>query len=284
MVLIVAGLGLASQPGPGAGGWSVAVACVQAEDVPMHGYVELTRQALADARRPGLVVLPEHTIETPATERNVTVRELSELARRYEACICVGAHTAPEGDAVCPYDNVGLVIGLDGRIAGVQAKCVPLPFFEDGNPARSQSPVRTVLGSLGVCVCFDALFTDVPRRVVTRGAEVLVVPVMDPERWPDQERLQHADMAPLRCIELRRCAVRAASSGVSQIIDATGRVQARRDKSDGQGVLFGTVGMEDRRTLFVRGGYLLAPAMAAVFLAAVGALTVAEWTPRRKRL
>jgi apolipoprotein N-acyltransferase len=81
---------------------------------------------------------------------------------------------------------------------------------------------------------------------------------MDADRWPEQERREHAAMAPMRCIELRRCAVRAASSGVSQIIDAAGRVQAFRTKRDGPGLLFGTVFMNDRQTLFVRGGYILA--------------------------
>lgn len=278
----IAALAFVSQPADYSKWPGLSVACVQAEGISLPRFVELTREALASPHLPRLVVLPEHTIETPATDNNRTVQELAALAREYGAYICVGAHTAPAKGAACPYDNVGLVIGPEGRIVAAQAKSVPLPFFEDGNPARSLSPISTTLGSLGVCVCYDALFTDLPRRLIAQGAELLVVPVMDPSPWPAQENLQHADMAPFRSIELRRCAVRAASSGESQIVDAAGRVRSRRTRQDGKGVLFGTVCANTQRTLFARGGFVLAPTAAGLFLLAVVWLTGDDWLARRR--
>ncbi|HQA44523.1 MAG TPA: nitrilase-related carbon-nitrogen hydrolase [Phycisphaerae bacterium] len=259
MAFATAVLGLVSQPPDYTARPRVPVACVQAETTRMVQYVELTRQALETAPRPAIIVLPEHTITEWADGQHATVRALAGLAREHRAHILVGAHTRPERGGGCDYDNVGLLLGPDGRVAAKQAKCVPIPFFQDGNPATRQRAVQTELGCLGIYVCYDGLFTDVPRRMASMGAEVFLVPVMDVEKWPPQERWQHAQMAPFRCIELRRCAVRAASSGVSQIIDATGRVQVCRTRDEGPGVLYGAVYFNDARTVFARGGYLLAP-------------------------
>ncbi|MBN1491326.1 MAG: hypothetical protein JXA69_15540 [Phycisphaerae bacterium] len=256
---------------------TVAVACVQAETESYDTYADLTHEALNNPCRPHIVVLPEHTIYDFADERHALVVTLRELAHTHGAFICVGAHTRAPNTAECYYDNVAMLIGPDGHIVGQQAKAVPLPFFQDGNPARDQATTKTVYGTIGLCVCYDALFTDVPRRLVDLGAEVVLVPVMDPERWPEQERRQHADMAVLRSIELRRASVRAASSGVSQIIDPTGQVQTQRSRTEGPGFVIGTVVFRAGRTLFVRGGYLFAPTLACTFLAVIGGLTIAQY-------
>ena len=133
-------------------------------------------------------------------------------------------------------------------------------------------------------VCYDGLFTDHPRRLAALGAELILVPVMDAARWPDQELWQHADMAPLRSIELRRSTVRAASSGISQIIDPAGRVVASRNREEGPGIIAATVPMSSQTTLFVRGGYLFATATGLAFLATIAVLTVAQWVTGLRRL
>jgi len=126
-------------------------------------------------------------------------------------------------------------------------------------------------------VCYDGLFTDHPRRLVALGAQLILVPVMDAVRWPDQELWQHADMAPLRSIELRRSTVRAASSGISQIIDPAGRVVAGRNRAEGPGIISAKVPMSSLTTPFVRGGYLFATATGLAFLAAIAILTLTQW-------
>jgi predicted amidohydrolase len=219
-----------------------------------------------------------------ATEKNQLVSGLIELASTHHVCSCVGAHVPSRREADCDYDNVAMLVGPPGRIVGTQAKAVPLPFFQDGNPARSQATFDTDRGCIGMYVCYDGLFTDHPRRLAALGAELILVPVMDPVRWPNQELWQHADMAPLRSIELRRCTVRAASSGISRIIDPAGRVIASRTREEGQGIISATVPMNSRRTLFVKGGYLFATVTGLAFLATVGILTLAQWVAGLRRL
>lgn len=260
---------------------AMPVACVQAETFKTDIYVDLTRRAIAEGAR--LVVLPEHALVNYPDERSPVVQKLANMAGEADAYICFGAHAAALKGAGCPFDNVAMLVGPSRPIEGRQAKCVPLPFFQDGNPAGTQNVMEASIGRLGVLICFDALFTDHARRLVEMGAELLVVPVMDVEAWPEQERRQHAAMAPFRSIELRRCAVRAASSGISQIIDTTGRVTAARQRAEGAGVLSGTIYLNEERTWFVRGGHIFAPATAIAFLAAIGWLTLSEWFARIAR-
>ncbi|NLE56800.1 MAG: hypothetical protein GX616_00455 [Planctomycetes bacterium] len=268
-------LGFISQPPRFAPQDSVTVACVQGEELRYREYLDLAARAASAQPKPAFIVFPEHTITETATQKHPMVSGLIELARQHGAYACVGAHLASPG-MDCLYDNVAMLIGQAG-IIGTQAKAVPLPFFDDGNPARSQAAFDTAHGRVGMYVCYDGLFTDHPRRLAHLEPRLILVPVMDPARWPAQEQWQHADMAPIRSIELRRSTVRAASSGITQIIDPAGRVVAQRTRDEGPGVIAALVPLCDRRTLFVRGGYLLAAGIGWAFLLTIVVLTLKQW-------
>jgi apolipoprotein N-acyltransferase len=279
-ILAVLVLGAVSQPGDYSRLPRIPVACIQVGNQSAHQSGDLAQQAIEDPSRPRLLVLPEHTIPEYATEAHPLVHALAGMARSFRAIICVGAHTKAPRDAVCDFNNVSMLIGTDGRILAEQPKLVPLPFFDDGVPGESQSVIPTEFGTVGTYVCYDGLFTDIPRRVVSAGAEVLLVPNMDAQRWPAHERWQHAEMALFRSIELRRCAVRANGAGISQIIDATGLVTACRTDGDGSGIVLGDVYLRSERSAFIRGGHLFAPIIGISFIAIVWWLTLSEWRGR----
>lgn len=277
-VVTVAGvivLGIMSQPPSFAPQDTVTVACVQGEELRYREYLELAARAASAQPTPAFIVLPEHTIMEAATEDHRMVSGLAELAREHDLYVCVGAHIAPQATD-CHYDNVAMLIGHAG-IVGTQAKAVPLPFFDDGNPARSQAAFDTAHGRIGMYVCYDGLFTDHPRRLADLGATLILVPVMDPARWPAQEQWQHADMAPIRSIELRRSTVRAASSGITQIIDPVGRIIAQRTRQEGPGVIAASVPLCNRRTFFMWGGHLFGVAVGWTFLLTFIMLTLCQW-------
>jgi apolipoprotein N-acyltransferase len=252
----------------------IAVACVQAESQDERDYVELTRQAAESKEQPSIIVLPEHTIDGDADRPHPFIKQLSGIAKQFKVYIVVGAHVRAPVGLPCDYDNVALLLGPDGRTIGHQAKSVPVPFFNDGNPARSQRVFSEKVGCIGMCVCYDTDFSDIPRSAVALGAEILIVPVMNPQSWPRQQRLQQSAMAQIRSIETRRYAVRAASSGISQVVEPSGRIQASRDQTDGSGLLFGKIAMTSEATPFVRGGYFFATALGWNFLLIVILLTI----------
>jgi len=244
----------------------IPAACVQVESAYYREHRDLTEQALKDSLKPVFIVLPEHAINDVIYEKHYLIRSLKELAQKHNAYICVGAHDrAPKGSD-CNFDNVAILIGPEGQIIAQQVKAVPIPFFIDGNPARNHTIADTQYGKVGMYVCYDGSFTDVPRKLAALGAELILGPVMNPEEWPVAQRRQQADMARFRSIELRRCVVRAASSGISQIIDATGNIRNQRTLEDGPGVLCGKVFLVDKKTLFVRGGYIFSHIIGWVFI------------------
>lgn len=276
----IVGLAWMAQPVTVAEGDSIAVACVQSESEDDREYVRLTREAAEAEERPRIIVLPEHTVVGEAEQPHPFVDRLARIAREHELYVCVGAHVRAAAGSACDYDNVAMLIGPNGARMGWQAKAVPVPFISDGNPAREQRVFGTELGRVGMCVCYDTDFSDVTRRVVELGAEFLLVPVMNPERWPAQQREQQAAMAQVRSIELRRWVVRAASSGVSQIVGPSGGVQAERVQAAGAGVLAGRVWRSEERSLFVAGGHWFASAAGVGFLVIAVVLTIWGWARR----
>ncbi len=271
-------LAFLSQPPDYTNEKTLPVACVQAEDLTQDEFVDLTRTALEANTQPAIVVLPEHTIYDIADEHHQTIASLAELAGKHQAYICVGAHTPAAPGSPCPFDNTCLLINPSGNIQGAQPKAVPVPFFiEDGNPATSHQVVDTPYGKIGMCICYDATFTDIPRRLVNNHAELLLVPVMDPQHWPQQQCYLHADMATFRSIELRRSAVRAASSGVSQIVWPDGSIQSARTRAQGAGTLSGNVLVQNTTSFFVSHGHLAPTLLAWLYLLTVALLTAAHW-------
>lgn len=279
IAVAVAILAVISQPRSYDGQPKIPVACVQAETHDINVYRKLTTEAVTHPSDPAFVVLPEHTIGNFFSNdaEHPLVQSLAELARTHEASICIGAHSEPRPFSKCYYDNVGLLIGPEGEITLKQPKMVPVPFYTDGNPGRQQATADTPYGQAGVLICYDSSFTDVPRRLARLGAKLLLCPVYNAARWPVQQQWQQADMAVFRSIELRRCVVRAASSGVSMIVDATGEVQHRRTREQGRGILYGSIYALGQQTLFTRGGYYFAIIVTYLFLAIVVTLTLIQW-------
>lgn len=302
LATLVVALGAISQPGNYDHAPRFAVVAVQDESHDLANIGRLARQAATAAAVPAFIVFPEHTIAQgpPAAEdRLPMLGELKALAASTGACISVGVHTLPQPTATdnvaangqprntvaafpialealaappCEFDNANLLLGPAGVI-GKQLKSVPMPFWPDGNPATTQQTFATPHGRVGLYVCFDESFSDVMRRLSDKGAGLLLGNIYNGLDWPVQQRMQQANMMAFRAIELRRCMVRATSSGVSQIIEADGRVQAQRLKSEGPGVLRGTAYLNYERTFFARAGYLFAPILGLTFLAAVPLLT-----------
>ena len=286
LAVVILGLGFVSQPRSYEVRERVPVGCVQEESYDYLEYVALVEECFADESAPKFIVLPEHALLTIVDERDKSVQMFGELARRHQGYVCVGAYAEAEPGRKHPMNNVAMLIGPAGTIESLQVKSVPIPFFtDDGNPATEQFVVETRLGMVGSYVCYDGGFTDIPRRLTALGAELILGPVMNPEDWPAAQRYQQADVAVIRSIENRRCVVRAASSGISQVIDATGRVTAERLQDEGAGILLGSVYFNDEKSVFVRGGWVFQHVVGWVFLVLGPVLMVQDrylyWVNRR---
>jgi apolipoprotein N-acyltransferase len=168
-------------------------------------------------------------------------------------------------------------------VLGTYAKRRLVPFGEAGVTAGDQhEPIATPAGPLGLLICYESAFEGLARRAAHQGATVLAVLTNDGWFGQSAGPVQHAAYAAVRAVETGRTVVRAANTGISMVVDAHGRIRTRLPLgSDGTAVATAAVPID---TVYLRGGWLIAPAAAAsvivlVMVAASGAAR--EW--RRER-
>jgi apolipoprotein N-acyltransferase len=165
-----------------------------------------------------LIVLSEYTFDGPI---HLRVRQWCRKHQRY--LIAGGKDNLPNGD----YYNTAFVIDPSGEIVFKQAKSVPIQFFKDGLPAPERKVWDSPWGKLAMCVCYDMSYRRVMDDFMDQGAQALIVPFMDVADWGERQHRLHERITPIRAQEYRIPIFRVGSSGISQLIDSSGRSQAR---------------------------------------------------------
>jgi apolipoprotein N-acyltransferase len=115
----------------------------------------------------------------------------------------------------------------------------------------------------GVPICYESVFPARVRRFVEKGVDFMVVITNDAWFGKTTAPFQHARIAVFRAIENRVSIARCANTGISCLIDATGRVT----ESTGifhQAVLSGRVGLRNRDTFYTQYGDRFAQVISAI--------------------
>jgi apolipoprotein N-acyltransferase len=99
--------------------------------------------------------------------------------------------------------------------------------LDAGSPNQALLP--TLLGRLGVTICYEAVFPSLSRSNAAAGADVLVNLTNDGWYKDTWAPYQHFYVNIFRSVENRRPVVRAANTGISGVIDPYGAVIARLD-------------------------------------------------------
>jgi len=92
-----------------------------------------------------------------------------------------------------------------------------------GHELGPQPPAQSPELKFSVLVCFEDIFPELARRFVREGARLLLVITNDAWFGPTAAAYQHAQASTLRAVELRVPVARAANTGWSGCIDASGR-------------------------------------------------------------
>jgi apolipoprotein N-acyltransferase len=164
-----------------------------------------------------LIVLSEYTIDGPVPEY------LRDWCRQNHRYLVVGAK---DPAANSDYYDTAFVIGPNGETVFKQGKAVPVQFFKDGLPAKTQALWDSPWGKLGFCICYDLSYTRVTDKLIAMGAEAIIVPTMDVITWARHQHEMHARVAQVRAAEYGVPIFRVASSGISQCVDRTGQTLA----------------------------------------------------------
>jgi apolipoprotein N-acyltransferase len=192
------------------------------------------------ATKADLIVLSEYTLDGPVPD---TIRT---WCREHAQFLVIGGKDPVSGGNF--YDTA-FVVGPTGEIVFRQAKSVPIQFFKDGLPAAEQTVWNSPWGKIGFCVCYDLSYSRVTDQLIRLGARAIVVPTMDVIDWGKREHELHGRVGLVRAAEYGVPVLRVASSGISQVIDPTGREVARAD-FPGQGeILSGSLSLARTGTL-----------------------------------
>lgn len=178
-----------------------------------------------------LVVLSEYTLDGAPPE------QLKQWCRENKKFLIVGGKdAAPKSN----FYDTAFVISTNGETIFKQVKSVPIQFFKDGLPAPEQKLWESPWGKIGICVCYDLSYARVTDELVRQGAEMLIVPTMDVADWGRHQHELHARVAPVRAAEYGIPIFRLASSGISQGVNALGRVRVTAPfPGEGEMIFFG---------------------------------------------
>lgn len=247
----------------------------------LMAHIRATQELSRDAR-PALVVWPENAVTRYLEAEPLLAAQLGALATRHRTDLLFGA---PRHEGGHNYNSVYLITA-GGRLGGIYDKRQLVPFAEStplvgAPPAEAGETPRSytsgtgpgVLQSflpLGVSICHEILYPELIADGVRAGAQLLVSIAND--GWLDGGHgiasQQAFAMAVFRAVETRRYLVRAATTGVSGVVDPYGRVLDSLGPGQ-SGVLVAPVAGRRALTPYVRFGDAFAFSCAGLAVAAL---------------
>lgn len=192
--------------------------------------------------RPDLVIWPE-TISPADAEHDPWARSrFAHIGKTLGCWQLVGSSVT---DASGGERNSAVLFDPQGNVAGRYDKhwLVPmgewvplrgwLPFGDvfhfpeqDVVPGNIDTPLEAGPARLAVLICYESVFPVLARTRVARGANLLVNMTNDSWAGRSKELAQHFAMTVLRSVETRRCAAAVATTGITGIIEPSGRFHA----------------------------------------------------------
>jgi apolipoprotein N-acyltransferase len=272
----------------------------RASSVGRERVLEEYRQRTESLRRaePALVVWPESAIAGAIPGDFGLVSSLVAVTRQSRAFLLVGASGADKNRPGELADarrasNSAFLIAPDGSLRGRYDKVRLLPFNEylplrewlpwpswlagtrpDARPGARATTFELGSARFGVLICWENLFPDTFRRIAAQDVDFVVSMTNESFVPSPMAREQLLAFNAFRAIENHTPVVRAASTGVSGMIAADGRLVARlRDERgrdvDAHGTLVGEIQLGRERTFYSRHGDWFVTALALLAGAAV---------------
>jgi apolipoprotein N-acyltransferase len=208
-------------------------------------YTRMTREA---AHAPGfkLVIWPETSMPFYFQEESELQSKILDLARQTNATLVLGAPGYTKTPVQSPgYSlfNRAFLVTSDGRIRSWYDKRHLVPFGEyiplgswfpfiqklvvgamDFSPGNSPRPLVHEHTSLGLLICYEAIFPGLAQESVRQGANILVNISNDTWFGASSAPRQHLYLSVLRAIEQNRFLVRCTNTGISAFVDNQGHI------------------------------------------------------------
>lgn len=213
----------------------------RAEDV-FSAYLETTREVMA--HRPALVLWPENAVSFLLAPNERLRRSIAAAVGPGGPPVLLGG---PRVDSSlggrARFFNSAWLVTSGGEIASVYDKRQLVPFSEyepdnllgrlwdfhptPGYTAGGEATIFDEPVPFGVLICFEAIYPELARPLVRRGARFLVNLTNDEWFGATGALEQHFAMTVFRAVEARRALARVTNTGVTGVIAPTGEVVAR---------------------------------------------------------
>lgn len=237
-------------------------------------------------QRPALIVWPEAAMPFLMRTDPVLGPQVLAVARDAHAPILVGS---PDQVGRGTFTNSAFLVTAAGEIEAKYDKRHLVPFGEyvplrsifffldqlvvgigDFVPGRSVTVFHGPYGRFSVLICYEAIFPDEARVAVRDGAQFLVNITNDAWFGRTSAPYQHLAMAAFRAVENDVYLVRAANTGISAIIEPSGRI-AKASGLYTDAAFVGRIHPGGGRTFYTRHGDVFAWACAVVACAVLAA-------------
>jgi len=211
----------------------------------------------ATSRGAQLVVWPETAFPTDVAGDAAALARIGRWIRRSPVALIASSLEGGTTDSAFAFSPAGALVGRYDKMHLV-------PFAEFGERAgRTPGVLPAPSGPVGIAICFESVFPEIARNTVLGGADLLAVLTNDAWFSGPAPAEQHAAAAAFRAIEEGRYLLRAANSGISEVIDPHGRVVAMLPLG-ARGVLVARIAATARLTPYARYGDLLPWATVAI--------------------
>jgi apolipoprotein N-acyltransferase len=221
-------------------------------------YKELTRQALGSAstRNKGkpldLIVWPETATPFFFEQEQVYREGLKAFTQDLQTPLLFGspAMSLTQADTITRWDsdrftlfNSAYLLSDDGMPVARYDKIHLVPFGEyvplssllffvhklvegigDFGAGTEFTVMETTRARFGVVICFEVIFPELVRPFVREGAQLMATLTNDAWFGRSSAPYQHFSMVVFRSVENRVPFIRAANTGITGSIDATGRI------------------------------------------------------------
>ncbi|MBI2214232.1 MAG: apolipoprotein N-acyltransferase [Acidobacteria bacterium] len=226
---------------------------------------ELMRSMTLEARGAELVVWPESSVPLVYFDEPFWQEFAESFSRETHADLIFGS-VARDDSTRLYWNSAYLVSG--GAVRGRYDKYRLVPFGEYVPGRKLLFFARKLVHAVGEfqqgvtiaplegrvpygpAICYEIVFPSIPRASVREGAELIVTITNDAWFGDSAAPPQHLAMARMRAIETDRWIVRAATTGISAVIDPSGNV-VRTIPLGERGIIETTVGLRRTKTPYV---------------------------------
>lgn len=223
----------------------------------------------------GLIVWPETAVPFNFQDENSLQRQVRDLPVKTGNWFIFGSMSYAPGVGNTDYFNSAYLLSPQGDVQGKYDKVHLVPYGEyvplrtlfpfisslaagigDFATGKGFYPLKMGDKKIGVLICYEGILAEAARMYKNEETELLVNITNDAWFGTTSAPYQHLSMTIFRAVETRLYLVRAANTGISAIVDPTGKllVQTEVFKKD---KIHGKVKFSKLSTIYARYGDLL---------------------------